>query len=358
MSIVIAGIGTAVPSHRMTQADAIVAARSVFRGTDKQEKLQNDLYVTAGVETRHGVILETSDGDPASRQSFFGAEHPTTLERMRRYEQEAGGLALRAADAALQDAGVEPGRITHVITVSCSGFYAPGFDIGLIKGLGLPFDVARTHVGFMGCHAAINGLRVAHAYLAADPSASVLLCAVELCSLHHQYAWEAEKLIANALFADGAAAFVAVGDGRQKGSGYEIVATGSTLVDDSEEAMSWKIGNHGFVMTLSPCIPKLIRSEVRPWLDGWLARHGSSIGAVRSWAVHPGGPRILSAFAEGTKLDRSALETSYSVLADYGNMSSPTVLFILDRLRRAGAPRPCVVIGFGPGLAVEAALLA
>lgn len=358
MSIVIAGIGTAVPSHRMTQADAVAAARSVFRGTEKQEKLQNDLYVTAGVETRYGVILETSDGDPAGRQSFFGAEHPTTLERMRRYEQEAGRLALRAGDAALRDAGVEPGRITHVITVSCSGFYAPGFDIALIKGLGLPFDVARTHVGFMGCHAAINGLRVAHAYLAADPSAAVLLCALELCSLHHQYAWDAEKLIANALFADGAGAFVAVADGRPKGGGYEVVATGSTLVDDSEDAMSWKIGNHGFVMTLSPRIPKLIRSEVRPWLDGWLERNGMSIDTVRSWAVHPGGPRILSAFGEATELGRSALETSYGVLADYGNMSSPTVLFILDRLRRAGAPRPCVVIGFGPGLAVEAALLA
>jgi predicted naringenin-chalcone synthase len=361
MTIVIAGIGTAVPSHRISQADALAAARSVFPGTEEQERLQDNLYLMAGVEARHGVVLDASDGDVSGRQSFFGAEHPTTLDRMQRYEQEAGAIAVAASGAALQDAGVAPERITHLITVSCSGFYAPGFDVTLIKRLGLPADVARTHVGFMGCHAAINGLRVAQAFLSADPSACVLLCAVELCTLHHQYAWDVERLIANALFADGAGAFVAVangGAGAGKGDAYEIIATGSTLVDDSEDAMSWRIGNHGFVMTLSPRIPKLIRRCVRPWLDGWLARHGLSIEAVGSWAVHPGGPAILSAFSECSGLSRSALETSYGVLAEYGNMSSPTVLFILDRLRRAGAPRPCVAIAFGPGMAVEAALLA
>ena len=205
MTIVIAGIGTAVPSHRITQADALAAARLVFPGTEEQERLQDNLYLMAGVEGRYGVVLDASDGDVSGRQSFFGAEHPTTLDRMQRYEQEAGALAVAASGAALQDAGVAPERITHLVTVSCSGFYAPGFDVTLIKRLGLPASVARTHVGFMGCHAAINGLRVAQAFLGADPSACVLLCAVELCSLHHQYAWDVERLIANALFADGAA---------------------------------------------------------------------------------------------------------------------------------------------------------
>ena len=358
MSIVIAGIGTALPLHRMTQADTLAAARSIFPGTEAQELLQGNLYLMAGVETRHGVVLDASDGDLSTRQSFFGAECPTTLDRMQRYEQEAGAIAVAAGGAALQDAS-RAERITHLITVSCSGFYAPGFDITLIKRLGLSADIARTHVGFMGCHAAINGLRVAQAFLGADPSACVLLCAVELCSLHHQYSWDVERLIANALFADGAGAFVAITkDATTRDHGYEIVATGSTLVDKSEDAMSWRIGNQGFVMTLSPIIPKVIRRDVRPWLESWLSQHGLSIETVGSWAVHPGGPAILAAFAEGTGLGRSALETSYAILSEYGNMSSPTVLFILDRLRRIEAPRPCVVIAFGPGLAIEAALLA
>jgi predicted naringenin-chalcone synthase len=122
--------------------------------------------------------------------------------------------------------------------------------------------------------------------------------------------------------------------------------------------MSWRIGNHGFEMTLSPRVPELICGHLRPWLERWLARHGLSIEAVGSWAVHPGGPRILSAVGEAAGLGRDALEASQQTLASYGNMSSPTVLFILDRLRRADAPRPCVALAFGPGLAVEAAILA
>jgi predicted naringenin-chalcone synthase len=122
--------------------------------------------------------------------------------------------------------------------------------------------------------------------------------------------------------------------------------------------MSWRIGDHGFEMTLSPRVPDLIGRHLRPWLEGWLAGHDLDLARVGSWAVHPGGPRILAAFGEATGLDRPAVETSHQVLADHGNMSSPTILFILDRLRRTDAPRPCVALAFGPGLSVEAALLA
>jgi len=243
--------------------------------------------------------------------------------------------------------------------VSCTGFHAPGFDSVLIKEVGLSRGVARTHVGFMGCHGLLNGLRVANAFLGSDPAACVLLCAVELCSLHHQYGWDAEKIVANALFADGAGALVGVaGPAGGAVDSYRVVATGSTLVDDSEDAMGWRIGDHGFEMILSPRVPDLIARHVRPWLERWLAGQGLTIETVGSWAVHPGGPRILSSFGEATGLDRAALEPSYRVLAEYGNMSSPTVLFILNRLLSAGAARPCVAIAFGPGLAVEAALLA
>jgi predicted naringenin-chalcone synthase len=357
MTMSIAGIGTAVPHHGIAQADAAEIAMQYSCETPAQERLFKSMYRRAGVDTRHSVVLETSDGSLSARQSFYTRANPTTRDRMRQYEDHAGALAVSAAHQALCEADVPPARVTHVITVSCSGFYAPGFDIALIKQLGLAARVARTHVGFMGCHGLLNGLRVARAFLAADPGACVLLCAVEMCSLHHQYGWDSDQIVANALFADGAAALVGLSEGRSMDSVYRVIASGSTLLDDCEDAMTWRIADHGFQMTLSPRVPDLITRTIRPYLDGWLGEQGMRFADVGSWAVHPGGPRILSAFEEATGIDRAMIKTSHGVLAEYGNMSSPTVLFILDRLRRIGAPRPCVALAFGPGLAVESVLL-
>ena len=139
---------------------------------------------------------------------------------------------------------------------------------------------------------------------------------------------------------------------------YRVFTSGSTVIPDSEDAMSWRVGDHGFEMTLSTRVPDLIARNLRGWLDGWLGAHGLTVPVVGSWAVHPGGPRILAAVGESLGIDRKALAISHSVLAEFGNMSSPTVLFILERMRQARASRPCVALGFGPGLAVEALLLA
>jgi predicted naringenin-chalcone synthase len=354
----IAGIATALPPHRIHQPDAAEAARAFSCETKEQDRIFSAIFRLSGVETRHSVVLDTPGGELTSRQSFYGATSPTTRQRMQQYEEHAGPLAARAAGGALADAEIDPGRVTHVVTVSCSGFSSPGIDYVLIRRLGLPSDVARTHVGFMGCHGLLNGLRVARAFVEAEASARVLLCAVELCSLHFQYGWDAERMVANALFADGAAAMVILpGAECRERSAYSILANGATLLPDCEDAMSWRIGDHGFTMTLSPRVPELVGAHVRPWLSRWLAQHGLTIETVGSWAVHPGGPRILSVFGEAAGLDRSALSHAFGVLADYGNMSSATIAFILHRLRAARARRPCVAIGFGPGLAVEAALL-
>ena len=179
---------------------------------------------------------------------------------------------------------------------------------------------------------------------------------MELCTLHYHYGWEAQKVIANALFADGAAAVVGAPDGAAPPETWQVAATGSCLIPDSATAMSWVIGDHGFEMSLSKFVPRLIAMHLRPWLEGWLHRHGVAIDQVGSWAVHPGGPRILDAVEESLCLPRRATDVSRAVLAEHGNMSSPTILFILDRLRAAEAPRPCVALGFGPGLMAEAVL--
>jgi predicted naringenin-chalcone synthase len=195
-----------------------------------------------------------------------------------------------------------------------------------------------------------------------DSAARVLLCAAELCSLHFQYGWDAERAVANSLFADGAAAVVGAAlplpHGRPgPGSGYwRVAGSGSYLVADTEDVMTWRIGDHGFEMSLSPRVSQLIGEHLRPWLRGWLAREGFALGEVASWAIHPGGPRVLDAVEAALSLDRRATAASREVLASYGNVSSPTVLLILDRLRGLGAARPCVALAFGPGLTIEATL--
>ncbi len=367
MSLTIQGLGTALPLHRLAQsAAAAIAARVALPEqvlSPSRRRLLETLHRRTGVATRHVVLAELTDTNSGHEQSFFGTTSPGTGERMRRYSQEAPPLALQAVRAALEQAQVPPERITHLITVSCTGFHAPGVDLALMAALPLSASVARTHVGFMGCHGALNGLRVAAGFTGADPEACVLLCAVELCSLHLQYGWEGERIVANALFADGAAALVASGEGAAAEAGQapglrRWIASGSLLVPASSGAMSWAIEDHGFVMGLSPQVPDLIAEHLRPWLEAWLAEQHLTIDAIGSWAVHPGGPRILSAVTETLGLDPILIEPSRSVLRECGNMSSPTLLFILERLRRSGAPGPCLAMAFGPGLCVEVALLA
>jgi len=363
MPVNLLGIGTALPSHRLSQAESAAMAQSLSATNDVQATLLRRLQRRSGVAFRHSVLLADADGPLADRLPFYTGANPSTAERMARFAAEAGPLALRASSAALAAAAVDPAAITHLVTVCCTGFQAPGFDLELIQALPLAADVARTQVGFMGCHGALNGLRVAHAFAQADAGARVLLCALELCSLHQQLGWHPERVVANALFADGAAATVlAAADPSAAGAvqvsaPWRLLASGSTVLPDSADAMAWTIGDHGFEMGLSPRVPALIAARLAPWLDGWLAARGLDRAAIGSWALHPGGPRLLESVRDCLGLPASAIEPSTAVLRECGNMSSATILFILNRLQRAGAPLPCVALAFGPGLCVEAALL-
>lgn len=363
MSLVVRGIGVEAPPLGIAQADAAEIALGLSCRSDEQRRLLPVLYRRAGVKRRHSVLLDAETGPLEARQSFFPAAQddadrgPTTAARMDRYERDAGGLAASVARRALCDAGLDPAAITHLVTVSCSGFCAPGFDVALIGALPLRPETARTHIGFMGCHGALNAIRVARAFAQADPAAVVLIVCVELCSLHHQYGWDPDQIVANALFADGAAALVCSAPARREPAGCRVIDSGSTLIPETADAMGWRIRDHGFEMTLSPQVPDLIHRHLRPWLQSWLERNQRNIDAIGSWAIHPGGPRILSACGEALGLLRERLADSLDVLAEFGNMSSPTVLFILQRLRQRGEASPCVMLGFGPGLAVEAALV-
>jgi predicted naringenin-chalcone synthase len=365
MTFAIHGLGTANPPDALSADDGLRLARFLAGPDVRTSTWLVPVYANSGVRQRYqviggAVVRDIFDGEDRTKSPFYPTAAnegvgPTTGQRMRMYADEAGPLALRAARQAVAESGFAPESFTHLVTVSCTGFGAPGVDLALIRGLGLRPTVERTHVGFMGCHGALNGLRAANAFASADPGARVLVAAVELCSLHYYYGSEPDKLIANAIFADGAAAVVGTGGAGDRPA-WALRASGSCLIPESAADMGWVVGDHGFVMTLSRRVPALIAARLRPWLEGWLGGHGLSLADVTGWAVHPGGPKILTAVEEALALPPAALAASRAVFAERGNMSSPTVLFVLDQLRRGGVSGPCVALGFGPGLVAEAAL--
>lgn len=357
----VVGFGTAVPSHTISQAQSAEVARRFVHDPGCETDVLPLLYRMTTVRSRGSVLLE-GHSESRVQQSFYHEAlavddaGPTTADRNGRYADEAGPLAVQAARDAIDDAGIDPAQVTHLVVATCTGFHAPGVDVDLIESLGLPPTTQRVQVGFMGCHGGINALRTARGLAAADPGSVVLVVCVELCSLHYQYGWDTDRVVANALFADGAGAMVVVGPLADSAAPV-LAATGSMLIPASRDAMSWQVGNHGFVMTLSAEVPEIIQRTLPDFLNGWLHAQGLSAGDVGGWAVHPGGPRILQAVEMAMKLPSNALQTSRAVLAEHGNMSSATTLFILKRFHAVQRPRPWIALGFGPGLEVEVALL-
>lgn len=367
MSLAILGMGIAVPSTQVTQEQCASVARRLCCRTPEQRTWLPLMYKNTGISTRHMAadpqILEDLLHDTNYSQSMFlpsGREDdrgPTTAQRMRYFAAAAAPLVVDAARQALLESRLGPDEITHLITVSCTGMQSPGVDYDIIDGLGLAPTVQRTIVGFMGCHGAINGLRVGQAFVDADADAGVLVCTIELCVLHYFYDWDPSKVIGNALFSDGAAAVAGVGERMAPAGAWHVTATGSGIIPHSRQELGWIIGDHGFELILSKRVPGLIREHLRPWMTSWLERHGLSIEAIGSWAIHPGGPAILDAAAGALQLNDKQLAASCEVFAANGNMSSTTVLFVVEHLRRLRAPLPCVALAFGPGLIAEAALI-
>jgi len=355
----ISAIGVAAAPHVRAQTEAMRDALSTGRFTEAQSKRIERIYDRTGIARRAAVLHDErlANGNPMGflpRAESDDDRGPTTAQRMKAYELCAPDLAIDASRNALSDSAHGPRGVTHLVTVSCTGSASPGVDHALIEGLGLPTSVARTNIGFMGCHGALNGLRVALAFAESDPSARVLLACVELCSLHYYYGWDAEKVIANALFADGAASAIIDGS---PGNGPSIAGTASHVIPDSRDEMGWAVRDHGFEMTLTRRVPELIEQHAGGWASDWLRAHGLRISDIASWAIHPGGPRILSAVQRALGLTDEQMTPSRNALENHGNMSSPTVLVILKELLKRPDTTPCVALAFGPGLSIEAMLL-
>lgn len=351
------GIGTARPPYLTDQATIarfLAQAGAAQPGAGPRFGRYVEAFVRrSGIDTRGSVLADYTQSNPADF-TFFPPSwrldpFPTTAQRMAVYAREAVPLAEAAARAALADAGLAPQAVTHLVVTTCTGFFAPGPDVRLTQALGLSPHVHRAQIGFMGCFAGITGLRVADQIVRGDPGARVLLVAVELCSLHYQRTPDVETLVANMLFADGASAAVLAAEGY----GPRVLAARSGLAHDTLDQMGWQVGDHGFVMRLSEDVPDHLRGAVRPFVQALLQDAGVEEAEVGAWAIHPGGRRVVEAVGAGLGLGPEALEASLGVLRAHGNMSSATILFVLDALRRARRPGPTLALAFGPGLTME-----
>jgi len=337
-------IATANPPHDV-HASFLDFGRLMLREDRRRLALFNRMADRSGIAHRYsyfqpGGVAPELDGAGFYKLGAF----PGTADRMRKFESVAPGLAVEAVEKLLE--GEDRSCITHLVVTSCTGFSAPGIDLALVERCGLNPAVERTMVGFMGCYAAINALKLARHIVRSEPKARVLAVNLELCTLHLHETADLEEILSFLLFADGCAAALVSADP----VGVGIQSFQAALVPDTRELIRWHIREQGFDMVLSGGVPGAIRTALTGARDSILG----GANDIDLWAVHPGGRTVLDAVEEAFALPPAALAASRSVLHDYGNMSSGTVMFVLDRIMRAAArgQRGCAM-SFGPGLVAE-----
>lgn len=350
------GIGTAVPEYRLDQADTAQRLADALRDAPDSGRWAKRIFKQCGVQTRY--TCEPDLLEPADRNRYFaqlsGLPVPTTSERMATYKRASVPLAQRAAQHALEDAGRSAADVTHLLAVSCTGQFLPGLDTELTKRLGLPPSVNRIPLTFLGCAAGLKAIGMARDIVHGQPDAVALVVCVELCTLHIQPSAEREALFGASFFGDGASACVIGAADANGGDRFELGRPVSTLLPDCAEEMVWEVGNHGFDLYLSARISALIGQYVPDRLRPLLS---DSASLPDIWAIHPGGKGIIDALETELGLGDAHTRYSRSILRDYGNMSSATLLFVLDAIResmRGESERKAgLCLAFGPGLSCE-----
>lgn len=304
----------------------------------------------SGIDTRNLITESFFDCDPYDSEG-----NAPTARRNAVYARESRRLATMLGEKILSQPNAVPReKITHVIFVTCTGFVNPGPDFFLVKDLGLPENVERYTVGFMGCYGAFPAMRMAAQFCEADPEANVLVICLELCSLHMRLDESPDAILGNTVFADGVAGGIVSAVPARGEKCYSLDRFATATIPEGESSMAWSIGNDGFDLVLSSYVPKVISTEIGSVLE----RTGHAKCEFERFAVHPGGRAILDRVEESLGLPEDALEDSREVLRQYGNMSSPTILFVLkELLEKAVVGDNTLAIAFGPGLTVETAAL-
>ena len=350
----IVSIGTAVPKYCHRQSDILHFMQEVYQLSDPDKRKLRFLYEHSSIDTRHSVLEDFNL--PADARTFLPATNsqsfPSLEQRMAIYNREA----VKVSEEAIKDciAGwISPSDITHLITVSCTGMSAPGLDLQLMRTMEMPTDIFRTSVNFMGCYAAIHALKLAKMICDGAPDAKVVIVATELCTLHFQETFTEDNAASSLLFADGAAAVLV--SGKHSGNGLKLQGFYSQVAQKGEADMAWELSSKGFLMTLSGYIPQLISEDISQLVASAVSANNIQQEDITHWCVHPGGKRILDLIQQQLKLAAGTLDDSRAVLSRYGNMSSPTILFVLKEILHKLKDQPANIMGmaFGPGLTME-----
>lgn len=335
-------IGTAVPPHEVHRKFVDYAPRLL--AGDRDRRLFQRMAEKSGIERRWSFLEPSPDPEKLDDLGFFRAgAFPGTAARMRFFEDHA----FRLARDAVAELG-ELGDVTHLLVACCTGFYAPGVDLQLARHLGLSAGVERTMVGFMGCQAALNLLKLARHIVRSEPGARVLTVNLELCTIHLQETSDLEQVLSFLIFGDGCAASLVTAEPH----GFELQRFATAVIPGSGDEITWRVGDRGFDMRLSGHVPATIAAALPGIMRDLLGSTDASF-----WAIHPGGRSILDAAERALGLTADALAPSRGVLRDVGNISSATVMFVLERLlASAGADETGCALAFGPGLTAEAFL--
>jgi predicted naringenin-chalcone synthase len=332
----------------------------VYAFGDADKRKLRFLYNNSGIRTRYSAVPDYSLALP-DWQFFPKGENlepfPSIDERMRWFSAHAPALSVNAISNCMEGY-LEASEITHLITVSCTGMSAPGLDLQIMELMGLPGTIYRTSVNFMGCYAAIHALKMANDICIAKPTAKVMIVCTELCTLHFQRDSGIDSVAASLLFGDGSAAVLVTGDASPV-KGLQLDHFYSEIIPGGKKDMTWEISSKGFLMTLSGYIPELIEHDFEPLVNRALAATGMKHTDIANWCIHPGGKRILEAVSKSLGLADGSLVHSYETMKNYGNMSSPTILFVLKeflnnfRNNNHEPVKPVFGAAFGPGLTME-----
>jgi predicted naringenin-chalcone synthase len=353
----IISIGTAVPAYRHRQEDILPFMQRIYAWDSQATRKLRSLYRQSGIEWRYSVIPDYTR--PITEWEFYPPTEnlepfPSLEQRLAIYRQYAAPLSTAAVRRCL-DGKLKATQITHLITVSCTGVSAPGLDLELVEALGMPVTTFRTSINFMGCYAAVHALKLADVLIGADPGARVLIVCTELCTLHFQQEPTVDNMLSSLLFADGAAAVLMTSD-EDTFEGIRLRGFYSEIVSKGKNEMTWDLSSTGFRMTLSHYVADLIEADFAGLVGHALEKNGTRQEEIGYWCIHPGGKKILDSIAKSLSLPRSRLDDSYETLKSYGNMSSPTILFVLQRMMaRLEYGRSNRIFGaaFGPGLTME-----
>lgn len=352
----IISIGTAVPDHSFKQKDVILLMQKVYGLDDYESRRLAFMYRQSDIEKRHTIVDDFSQVDE-TKCKFISTQNDAPLpnldERMRMYNEEALPLSLKAIHNCLHDI-IPAEEITHVITVSCTGMSAPGLDLQIAEELNMRPDVFRTSVNFMGCYGAVHALKLAKLICDSTADANVLLVATELCSLHFQKEYTPDSASSTIIFADGSAA-VLVSNKITSDKHIELKDFYSKVAYKGKKEMAWELSHKGFIITLSSYIPNLIEQDISELVNDALKHYKLQKEDITHWCLHPGGKKILNAIQSQVNISKEDMHYAREVLSHYGNMSSPTVLFVLKAIMENMKDEPANIFGvaFGPGLTME-----